>query len=106
MAGAIEKKKNETYDELVGSPTTHIDARSQILSDIALSREFSQTYLQALCTRYGSNPYYTLNDICQNLAKHTQRAPPGTVQRGHHLHVHSARSICTVLMAHNVNCVP
>ena len=69
MAGAIEKKKNEVVTELEGSPTIHIDARAAILSDIALSREFAQTYLQALCTRYGSNPYYTLNDICQNLAK-------------------------------------
>ena len=57
MAGAIEKKKNEVVTELEGSPTIHIDARAAILSDIALSREFAQTYLQALCTRYGSNPY-------------------------------------------------
>ena len=53
MAGAIEKKRNETYDELVGAPATHIDARSSILSDIALSREFSQTYLRALCESFG-----------------------------------------------------
>ena len=73
MAGAIEKKKNETYDELVGSPATHIDARSSILSDIALSREFAQTYLQALCKKFtSSSGNYSLNQICQNLAE--QRA--------------------------------
>jgi len=49
MAGAIEKKINETKAELVGSPLTHIDARAAILSDIALSREFAHTFLQGLC---------------------------------------------------------
>ena len=55
MAGAIEKKKNETFDELEGSPTTHIDARSSILSEIALSREFAQTFLHALCKKFTSS---------------------------------------------------
>ena len=73
MAGAIEKKKNETYDELVGSPTTHIDARSQILSDIALSREFSHVYLNALCQKFtSSSGNYSLHQICESLAQ--QRA--------------------------------
>jgi hypothetical protein len=49
MAGAIEKKINETKADLVGSPLTHIDARAAILSDIALSREFAHTFLQGLC---------------------------------------------------------
>ena len=73
MAGAIEKKKNETYDELAGSPTTHIDARSQILSDIALSREFAHVYLNALCRKFtSSSGNYSLHQICENLAQ--QRA--------------------------------
>ena len=69
MAGAIEKKKNETYDELVGSPATHIDARSSILSDIALSREFAQTFLQALCQSFGG---FSLAEICEKLAYQRQ----------------------------------
>ena len=73
MAGAIEKKKNDTYDELVGSPATHIDARSSILADIALSREFAQTYLQALCNKFtSSSGSYSLHQICETLAQ--QRA--------------------------------
>ena len=73
MAGAIEKKKNETYDELAGSPTTHIDARSQILSDIALSREFAHVYLNALCRKFtSSSGNYSLHQICESLAQ--QRA--------------------------------
>ena len=83
------KEKNETYDELVGSPATHIDARSSILSDIALSREFAHVYLQALCRGFtgGTNEAgettmvvdgvtvplkMSLHTICQSLAK--QRA--------------------------------
>ena len=69
MAGAIEKKKNETYDELVGAPATHIDARSSILSDIALSREFAQTYLRALCESFGG---FSLSQICEKLAYQRQ----------------------------------
>ena len=73
MAGAIEKKKNDTYDELASSPATHIDARSSILADIALSREFAQTYLQAICNKFTSTSGdYSLHQICQNLAE--QRA--------------------------------
>ena len=49
MAGAIDKKINETKQGLVDSPAMHIDARAAILSDIALSREFAHTFLQALC---------------------------------------------------------
>ena len=69
MAGAIEKKRNETYDELVGAPATHIDARSSILSDIALSREFAQTYLRALCESFGG---FSLSQICEKLAYQRQ----------------------------------
>ena len=68
MAGAIEKKKNETEQELGTQPTIFIDARTTILKDIGLSREFAHTYLQAICQRFGSNPYYTLAEICENLA--------------------------------------
>ena len=49
MAGAIEKKINETRQQLVDTPATHIAARAAILSDIALSREFAHTFLNALC---------------------------------------------------------
>ena len=77
MAGAIEKKINETKAELVGSPVTHIDARAAILSDIALSREFAHTFLQALCLGHtggkdesGSTvTKMTLHTLCQALAK-------------------------------------
>jgi len=68
MAGAIEKKKNEVVDELETQPIIHIDARTSILKDIGLSREFAQTYLQAVCQRFGSNPYYSVANICENLA--------------------------------------
>ena len=49
MAGSVDKKKNEIKAELEGSPATHTDARSAILADVTLSREFAQTYLKALC---------------------------------------------------------
>ena len=45
MAGAIEKKKNDVQAELEGSPRTHVDARSSILANIALSIEFADSYL-------------------------------------------------------------
>ena len=48
MAGAIDKEKNKVVTELEDSPAMHIDARSSILADIGLSREFAQTYLQAV----------------------------------------------------------
>ena len=70
MAGAIEKKKNETREELEGQPLIFIDARTTILKDIGLSREFAQTYLQSICQRFGSNPYYSLASIC---LRHRQR---------------------------------
>ena len=76
MAGAIEKKINETKAELVGSPVTHIDARAAILSDIALSREFAHTFLQGLCLGHtggkdesGSNATMSLHVISKALAK-------------------------------------
>ena len=73
MAGAIEKKKNDTRGELESSPATHITARAAVLSDIALSREFANEYLQALCKKFtSSSGDYSLHQICENLAK--QRA--------------------------------
>ena len=76
MAGAIEKKINETKKQLVDSPASHIAARSAILSDIALSREFAHTFLQALCLGHtggkneaGSTTTMSLHTICQALAK-------------------------------------
>ena len=76
MAGAIDKKINETRQQLVDSPVTHIDSRAAILSDIALSREFAHTFLQALCLGHtggkneaGSTTTMSLNTICQALAK-------------------------------------
>jgi hypothetical protein len=76
MAGAIEKKINQTRSDLVGSPLTHIDARSAILSDIALSREFAHTFLQGLCKGHtggkneaGSTTTMSLHTISEALAK-------------------------------------
>ena len=76
MAGAIEKKINETKADLVSSPLTHIDARAAILSDIALSREFAHTFLQALCLGHtggkneaGSTTTMSLHTISEALAK-------------------------------------
>ncbi len=76
MAGAIDKKINETRQQLVDSPVTHISARAAILSDIALSREFAHTFLQALCKGHtggkneaGSTTTMSLHTICQALAK-------------------------------------
>ena len=76
MAGAIDKKINETKQGLVDSPAMHIDARAAILSDIALSREFAHTFLQALCKGHtggkneaGSTTTMSLHTICQALAK-------------------------------------
>ena len=76
MAGAIDKKINETRQQLVDSPVTHISARAAILSDIALSREFAHTFLQALCKGHtggkneaGSTTTMSTHTICQALAK-------------------------------------
>ena len=76
MAGAIEKKINETKADLVGSPLTHIDARAAILSDIALSREFAHTFLNALCQGHtggkeedGDAATMSLHTISEALAK-------------------------------------
>ena len=49
MAGAIDKKRNDTAKELANMPTTHGAARSGILDSITLSREFAHVYLKALC---------------------------------------------------------
>ena len=70
MAGAIAKKKIETEQELEGQPLIHIDARVSILGNIGLSREFAQTYLQAVCQKFTSSTgNYTIAQICENLAK-------------------------------------
>ena len=85
MAGSIDKKKNDLIDELEGSPATFVDARSAILADVTLSREFAATYLNALCegftgganeageTTMGSNPAValkmSLNTVCRTLEK-------------------------------------
>jgi hypothetical protein len=76
MAGAIEKEINQIRQQLVGTPLTHIDARAAILSDIALSREFSNTFLQALCLGHtggkdesGSTATMALHVISKALAK-------------------------------------
>ena len=69
MAGAIAKKKIETEQELEGQPLIHIDARVSILGNIGLSREFAQTYLQAVCQKFTSSTgNYTIAQICENLA--------------------------------------
>ena len=79
MAGAIEKKINEELDSIKDSPNNYIDARAGILDDVALSREFAQTRLEAICKRFtgglndeGIGEDFTLAEICENLAK--QRA--------------------------------
>ena len=70
MAGAIEKKINDVVSELKDAPNTHIDARAAILDAITLSREFSNTYLDALCKEYTSaSGSYSLHEICVALAK-------------------------------------
>ena len=45
MAGNIDKKRNELVGELETAPATHVGARSEILSSIALSREFEPLFL-------------------------------------------------------------
>ena len=49
MAGAIDKKINETRGEIENSPQTYLDGRSGILDDVALVREFAHTRLNGLC---------------------------------------------------------
>ena len=49
MAGAIDKKINDVVDELESQPASHILARAEVLGSITLSREFAQTFLNALC---------------------------------------------------------
>ena len=76
MAGAIDKKKNEVIGELEGAPVTHRDARSSILSDIGLSREFAATFLNAICEEHtngknesGATVGQSLATVCEALAK-------------------------------------
>ena len=70
MAGAIDKKINETVKDFEGSPASHILARAEVLGSITLSREFAQTFLNALCETYTSDSgSYSLHQICVALAK-------------------------------------
>ena len=55
MAGAIDKKINEIVKDLEVSPASHILARAEVLGSITLSREFAQTFLNALCETYTSD---------------------------------------------------
>ena len=54
MSGAIDKKLLEIREELDSSPTTHLSARTGILDAVTLSREFSNTRLNALCEKLTS----------------------------------------------------
>ena len=69
MAGNIDKKRNELIEELESAPAMHVGARAEILSSIALSREFAATFLRAICEQFGS---YSVAGICEALAR--QRA--------------------------------
>ena len=69
MAGNIDKKRNELIGELESAPAMHVGARAEILSSIALSREFAATFLRAICEQFGS---YSVAGICEALAR--QRA--------------------------------
>ena len=70
MAGAIDKKINDVVDELESQPASHILARAEVLGSITLSREFAQTFLNALCETYTSaSGSYSLHQICTNLAQ-------------------------------------
>ena len=64
MAGNIDKKRNELVGELETAPATHVGARSEILSSIALYREFAATFLRAICEQFGS---YSIAEICEKL---------------------------------------
>ena len=75
MAGAIDKKINDVIGELEGAPLTHVEARANILADIALSREFADTFLQAICQNHtggknsaGNSADMSLAVICETLA--------------------------------------
>ena len=75
MAGAIDKKKNDVTVALNGAPKTHVDARASILANIALSREFSETFLDALCkpltggkNTSGALETMSLGKVCEELA--------------------------------------
>ena len=75
MAGAIDKKINETRGEIENSPQTYLDGRSGILDDVALVREFAHTRLNGLCKGFpvtgtnGTSATHTLAQICENHAK-------------------------------------
>ena len=76
MGASINKEKNKIVQELEDSPQMHIDARMSILADIGLSRDFSHTYLQAICKGHtgGKNEAaasvtMSLATVCESLAK-------------------------------------
>jgi len=70
MSGAIDKKIIDIKKELNDSPTTHLSARTGILDSVTLSRQFAQTYLNALCEKFTSSTgSYSLDEICVALAK-------------------------------------
>ena len=75
MAGAVDKKKNDLKEQLEGAPATFVDARSSILADITLSREFAANFLDALCAplagknESGDNANMSLNTVCRTLEK-------------------------------------
>jgi hypothetical protein len=57
MSGAIDKKIIEIREELDSSPSMHLGARTGILDAVTLSREFSNTRLNALCEKLTSVTY-------------------------------------------------
>ena len=75
MAGAVDKKKNDVKDALIGAPATFVAARSSILADITLSREFAANFLDALCAplsgknESGVTTNMSLNTVCRTLEK-------------------------------------
>ena len=76
MGASIDKEKNDIVSELEDSPKMHIDARMSILADIGLSRDFSHTYLQAICKGHtggkneaGATTTMSLATVCESLAK-------------------------------------
>ena len=75
MAGAVDKKKNDIKEQLEAAPKTFVDARSSILADITLSREFAANFLDALCAplagknESGVAANMSLNTVCRTLEK-------------------------------------
>ena len=75
MSGAIDKKIIEIREELAGSPSMHLGARTGILAGVTLSREFAATRLSALVTAFaggknesGTATTMSLATVCESLA--------------------------------------